>query len=175
MVITDFQVEDKVGTPRFFQETFLVANTKFDVILGMLFLKISNADMAFDKETLIWKSYIINKALPTTEQVQLVDPKKFVIEPLDADSKTFIMYIAIREQEEMVMDLNKKAQIKAQSGAQGKAQSKAQVGVLIFDKASTEVLAEYSDYSNVFSAENVAKLPENIRMNKHAIELKEGK
>ena len=47
MVIADFQVEDKVGRPRFFQETFLVANTKFEVILEMLFLKLSNADVSF--------------------------------------------------------------------------------------------------------------------------------
>ena len=53
MVIADFQVEDKSGRPRFFQETFLVADTKFEVILGMLFLKISNADIAFVEGTLI--------------------------------------------------------------------------------------------------------------------------
>ena len=53
MVIADFQVEDKSGRPRFFQKTFLVADTKFEVILGMLFLKISNADIAFVEGTLI--------------------------------------------------------------------------------------------------------------------------
>ena len=53
MVIADFQVEDKASRPRFFQETFLVANTKFEVILGMLFLKISNADVSFGKGTLM--------------------------------------------------------------------------------------------------------------------------
>ena len=52
MVIVDFQVEDKTSRPRFFQETFLVANTKFEVILRMLFLKISNADMSFGERTL---------------------------------------------------------------------------------------------------------------------------
>ena len=52
MVIADFQVEDKGGWPRFFQETFLVANTQYEVILGMLFLKISNADVSFNKKTL---------------------------------------------------------------------------------------------------------------------------
>ena len=34
---------------------------------------------------------------------------------------------------------------------------------------------EYSDYSNVFLAENAAELLENIGMNEHAIELEEGK
>ena len=34
---------------------------------------------------------------------------------------------------------------------------------------------EYSDYNNVFSAKNAAKLPENIGMNKYAIKLEESK
>ena len=77
------------------------------------------------------------------------------------------MHVAIREQEEMAMNPDRKAQIEAQSGAQ--------VGALLFDEAPTEVPAEYSDYSDVFSAENAAELPENTGMNEHAIELEEGK
>ena len=50
MVITDFQVENKASRPRFFQETFLIADTKFEVILKIFFLKISNADILFNKE-----------------------------------------------------------------------------------------------------------------------------
>ena len=53
MVIADFQVEDKGGRPKFFQEIFLVANTKFEVVLGMSFLKISNADVAFSEGSLM--------------------------------------------------------------------------------------------------------------------------
>ena len=51
MVIADFQVEEKGGRARFFQKTFLVTDNKFEVILGMLFLKISNADVALGKKT----------------------------------------------------------------------------------------------------------------------------
>ena len=51
----------------------------------------------------------------------------------------------------------------------------AQVGALLFDKAPTKVPAEYSDYNDVFSAENAAELPENTRINEHVIELEEGK
>ena len=47
MVIINFQVEDKGGRPRFFQKTFLVTDTKFEVILEMPFLKPSNADVSF--------------------------------------------------------------------------------------------------------------------------------
>ena len=95
MVIANFQVEDKSKRPRFFQEIFLVANTKFEVVLGMFFLKISNADVAFGEGTLTWKSYTTNKALPTTKQVQLVGPKEFIIAALDADSETLVMHVAI--------------------------------------------------------------------------------
>ena len=52
MVIADFQMEDKGGRSRFFQETFLVADTKFEVIVGMPFLKFSNADVSFNERTL---------------------------------------------------------------------------------------------------------------------------
>ena len=52
IVIADLQIEDKVGRPRFFQETFLVANIKFEIILGMFFLKFSNVDVLFGERTL---------------------------------------------------------------------------------------------------------------------------
>ena len=52
MVIADFQVEKKGGRPRFFQETFFVTDTKFDVVLEMPCLKISNAYIIFGEETL---------------------------------------------------------------------------------------------------------------------------
>ena len=78
---------------------------------------------------------------------------------LNIDSKTFVVHVAIREQEEMLVHSKRQAQ----------------VGALLFDKAPTKVLAEYSDYSDVFSAENAGELPENTRINEHAIELEEGK
>ena len=53
MVIVDFQVKDKGGRPRFFQKIFLVVNTKFEVILKMPFLKLSNANVSFNEETLM--------------------------------------------------------------------------------------------------------------------------
>ena len=55
--------------------------------------------------------------------------------------------------------------------------SKRQVHVkaLLFDKASTAVPAEYSDYSNIFSGENAAELLENTEMNEHVMELEKSK
>ena len=163
MVIEDFQVEDKANRPRFFQETFLVADTQFEVILGMPFLKISNADVSFGERTLTWKTYTTIEALPTTEQVQIIDKKNFVIVALDANSKTFMVHVAIREQKKMPVHSKRQVQIEAQ------------VKALLFNMAPTEVPAEYSDYNNVFSMEYAVELPENTGINKHAIKLEEGK
>ena len=51
----------------------------------------------------------------------------------------------------------------------------AKVGALLFNKASTKILVEYSDYNNVFLAEYIAEFLENTGINKHAIKLKESK
>ena len=67
--------------------------------------------------------------------------------------------MAIRKQEKMLVHSKKQAQ----------------VGVLLFNKAVIEVLAKCSNYSNVVSAKNAVELPNNIGINKHAIELEEGK
>ena len=95
MVITNFQVKDKINKPRFFQKIFLVADIKFELILRMSFLKISNADILFDEKILMWKFYITNKALFIINQVQIINSKKFIIAVLDANSKTFVMHMAI--------------------------------------------------------------------------------
>ena len=155
MVIANFQVKDKGGRPRFFQETFLVANTKFEVILGMPFLKISNANVLFGEKTLTWKSYTTNKALPTTEQVQIINKKDFVIAALDTNSKTFVVHVAIREREKMPIHFEKQAQI----------------GALIFNEALTAILAKYFDYNDIFLADYAVELLEHTRMIDYAIEL----
>ena len=82
---------------------------------------------------------------------------------LDADSKTFMIYVAIRKQEKMLVHSERQTQIKAQ------------IGALLFNEALTKVQAEYSDYCNVFSVENAAELSKNTGINEHTIKLKEGK
>ena len=109
IVIADFQVENKANRPKFFQEIFLVANTKFEVMLGMLFLKINNTDVLFSEETLTWRTYTTNDVLLITEQVQIVDLKEFVIATLDIDSETFMVYMAIWEQERILIHSKKQA------------------------------------------------------------------
>ena len=74
-----------------------------------------------------------------------------------------MVHVAIREQEKMQVYFKKQAQIKVQ------------IEALLFNKALIEVSTEYFNYGDVFSAEYAVELPENIRINKHTIELEEGK
>ena len=75
------------------------------------------------------------------------------------DSETFVMYVAIRKQKKMPEYFKRQAQVEA----------------LPFDKAPIEVLAEYSDYSNVFLVENTVKLLKYIGINDYVIKLEKGK
>ena len=90
-------MENKVSRPRFFQKTFLMTNTKYEMILVMLLVKISNTDMSFGEKTLMQKSYITNKLLLTFKHVQIVNLKKFVIAVLDANNKMFVVHMASRK------------------------------------------------------------------------------
>ena len=61
MVLASFQIEDKLGKAWFFQETFLVADISGKVVLGMLFLTLSNANIQFvEKEILHCRQGSIN-------------------------------------------------------------------------------------------------------------------
>ena len=152
-------MKNKVGRPRFFQKIFLPAVIKFEVILKILFMKLSNADVLFNEKTLMRKTYIINKALTTMKQVQIIGKKNFVIAVIDADIKTFVIYMAIWEEEKMPVHSQKQAQVK----------------VLIFDKAPTVILAEYSHYSNFFLVEYATKLLEHTGINNYTIKLENSK
>ena len=52
MVLASFQVEDTLGRAQFFQETFLLADLSIEVVLGMPFLTLSNANIQFAQKKL---------------------------------------------------------------------------------------------------------------------------
>ena len=51
----------------------------------------------------------------------------------------------------------------------------AQIEVLLFNKPFTFILAKYFDYKDIFLIENIIKLSKYIKINNHAIKLKEDK
>ena len=70
-----------------------MADTNIVVVLGMLFLTLSSANVLFSEQKLIWKSYTAAKALLTTKQVELICKEKFAKTTLDEQSKTFVIHV----------------------------------------------------------------------------------
>ncbi len=52
MVVSTFSVSDKDSKEMFFEASFLLADVKPDIVLGMSFLTISNADVDFQAQEL---------------------------------------------------------------------------------------------------------------------------
>ena len=64
-----------------------------EVVLGMLFLTLNNADIQFTEKELIWRSYTAAEALPITKRVELIHKKEFTKVALDEESETFVVHI----------------------------------------------------------------------------------
>ena len=60
---------------------------------------------------------------------------------LDVNSKTFVVHVAIWEQEEIPVHSEKQAEIEAEAHIGTQGQSRAQVRALIFDKAPTAMFS----------------------------------
>ena len=94
MVVAAFSVEDKANQVRFFEETFLVANVSPEVVLGMPFFILSDADDGFSSWELRWRTYTTEEALPTTRRVELVGKKEFAAAALDPEHETYVVHVA---------------------------------------------------------------------------------
>ena len=156
MVLADFQVEDKLGRARFFQKTFLLADISAEVVLGILFLTLSNADVQFVEEELTWRSYTTIEALPSTKRVELIDKKEFAKAALDENSETFVVHVASLS---LVPGIYP--------------DRKAQIASLLTEEV--KIPDKYSNFTDVFSKEKALVLPERTKLNEHAIDLEDGK
>ena len=94
MVIAAFQIKDKLGRARFFQKTFLLADTSIEVVLRMPFLTLGNTNIQFAEKELIWRSYTTKEALPTTQKVELINKKEFAKAALDENIETCALHLS---------------------------------------------------------------------------------
>ena len=156
MVLASFQVEDTLGRAHFFQKIFLLTDLSIEVVLGMPFLTLSNADIKFAQKELTWRSYTTAEALPTTKRVEIIDRKEFAKAALDENVEAFVVHVTS-------LSLNSIAIHPARE---------AQIALLVAKEA--KIPTKYSDFSDVFSEEKASILPEATEMNQHAIELQEG-
>ena len=98
------------------------------------------------------------EVLSTTKRVEIIDKKKFAAAVLNADDEVFVVHIAA---------LAKPTNMPIYPSRQ------AQVAVLTNEE--TGIPAEYSDFSNIFSSNSAAELPEHIEINDHPINLLDDK
>ncbi len=91
--------------------------------------------------------------------MELINKREFAKVAMDENFETFVMHMSALNIAESSIHPSRAAQIAA----------------LPWDKAPTKIPAEYSDYADVFSSDLAMELPENTGMNKHTIELIEGK
>ncbi len=97
MAIAGFSIQDKLGKVRFFEETFLLADTSMEVVLGMPFLILSDAAIRFAEKELEWRSCNAAEALPTTRRAELIDRREFAAAALNADNETFVVHVTALE------------------------------------------------------------------------------
>ena len=164
IVVKAFSVTGKASQVKFFEETFLVANVSLEIVLGMPFLTLSDADIDFLGRKLWWKIYTNKEALLTTKYVELVGKKKFVVAALDLESETFVVYIV-----SLGFDASPSS-----SPLDVYPFRRPQISGLIAEKAFIKVSAKYSDFADVFSPDLASKFPKHTGINDHAIELVEG-
>ncbi len=69
-----------------------------EVVLGMPFLFLSNANVEFaELGKLTWRTYTAAEALPTTSRVELINKREFARAALDENSETFVVYVSALE------------------------------------------------------------------------------
>ena len=152
MVLVDYLVKNKLGKVQFFPEIFLLANIGLEVVLGMSFLTLSKADIRFAERELVWRTYMTAETLLTTGRVEIINKKEFAMPALNEEDETFVIHVlAVAEPTTMPIHPSRQAQ------------------VAVLTSKKTGILAKYSDFSNVFSSDSVAELPEHNRINDHPI------
>ena len=161
MIIATFQILDKLERVCFFQESFLLADISMEMILKMLFLTLSNADIQFAEKEITWRFYITKEVLPTTQTVELINKKEFSRAAFNEKSETFVVHIAALEALLVGIAIH--------------LSQAAQIASLKQDETPTKVPPKYTDYADVFSFDLTMELLENTGINKHAIELQDSK
>ena len=157
MVVAAFLVVNKANWVRFFEKTFLVANVSPEIVLGMPFLTLSDANVDFSGQELWSRTYIIEEVLLTTRCVKLVGKKEFTATSLDPKHGTDVVHVASLSSTPLaslgftLLDVN--------------LFWRPQISGLIAKEAPTKVPAEYLNFADVFSSDFVSKLFKYIGIN----------
>lgn len=119
-----------------------------EVVLGMSFLSLSNADISinFDAKTLTWRSYTAIETLPTTSQIKLINREEFAKTTLDKNPKTFVVHVATLV-------------VTEGDGMKVHSFQTPELAALQWDKVPIKVPAKYTKYTDIFSTDLAIELP----------------
>lgn len=130
-----------------------MAKISNEMVLRMFFLALSNVNIQFAENALIWRTYTIVRALITTRRVKLIKKKNFAKAVWDEDVKTFVVDMSLLSLRLMRIHLAWEARM-----------------ALILNEELT-VSMEYANFADIFSKESAKILPKSTSVNKHAIQL----
>lgn len=111
IVSARFLVQDKESRERFFDKTFLLADTSIEIVLDIPFLSFNKTDIDFELKALIQRKYSATKAFPIISQIQLIDKYKFARVILNENLVTFVMHVIVLEAIKMTIYLFQTTQV----------------------------------------------------------------
>lgn len=88
-----FELENKEVKSRFLEKIFIWAIFCIGIVLGILFLILSNSKMNFLKLEIFSRSYIFIKAIWIIKQAELVGKKEFTVTTVNAKDETYVVYV----------------------------------------------------------------------------------
>lgn len=102
-----------------------------EVVLDMPFLILSNANILFAKQKLIWRLHILAKTLGMTKRMEIINQKKCLATALNLSKEVFVIHMTY---------LGSKISIYLAC--------ETQIALLVVKKIT--ILVKYLDYLNVF-------------------------
>ena len=161
MVVAAFLVTYKVNQIRLFEENFLVANITPEVVLEMLFLILSSADVDFLRLELWWRTYITKETSPTTRRIELVSKKKFATTALDPEYETYVIYVGSVNSVMSPSSFLLNVYFLYRSYIAG----------LIVEEAFTKISNKYIDFADISFPALASKLSKYTGISNHAMKL----
>ena len=137
-----------------------MANVSPEMVFGILFLILNDANVDFLDWKLRWRTYTTQKALLTTKCIKLVEKKKFVVAAIELKYKTFVVFVTSLSP--TLFNIGVYLFYKPQMAS------------LIAENLLIKVFAKYVDFTDVFFPDLVSKFFKHIKINDHAIELVDG-
>lgn len=152
--MTIFLIENKYRRSQIFEETFLLANFRIDVILKILFFTLNNIKIYLYDRNLDGDYTLLLRPFQLPDNLELIEKKEFVAMTLDKKNETFVIYVAFFSSDSGVYLF-----------------CRAQIVLLKVNKTLILILIKYVNFAGVFSLDLAIELLWYTEINNHIINL----